>query len=114
MAAAFMSVMVAMAARGPDTSQLNFSPLSTISPASPVLLLARLTSPKFLAWLFPAWAAQSSSDLAVPAPMAATPPAAAVSTECEERPLSIAVNIAAWLLAHGVRCCTSFVSENLQ
>ena len=78
------------------------------------MLEARLASPRERAWLCPAWAAQSNSDLAVPAPMAATPPAAAVSTECEERPLSIAVNIAAWLLAHGVRCCTSFVSENLQ
>ena len=29
----------------------------------PVLLLARLTRPKFLAWSFPAWAAQSSRDL---------------------------------------------------
>merc|ERR1719412_2380500 len=45
MAAAFMSVIVAMAARGP------------------VLLLARLTRPKFLAWSFPAWAAQSNRDL---------------------------------------------------
>ena len=81
---------------------------------SPCVLDARVASPRERAWLCPAWAAQSSSDLAVPAPMAATPPAAAVSTECEERPLSIAVNIAAWLLAHRVRCCTLFVSENLQ
>ena len=75
------------------------------------MLDARLASPRERAWLWPAWAAQSSSDLAAPAP--AAPPAAA-STECEDKPLSIAVNIAAWLLGHGVKCCTSFVSENLQ
>ena len=83
MAAAFMSVIVAIAARGPEIGELTHLQLSP--DFLPVLLLARLTSPKFLAWLLPAWAAQSSRDL-VWLVMLST-----------DRLFNIALNIAAWL-----------------
>ena len=90
-AAVFMSVIEWRAERGPG----HMSRVRGGSPgvtSSPELLPVRLARPRLLAWVWPACAAQSRSDLEP-------------SEFCtEDIELSIAENIAAWLLDN--RCQT--------